>query len=164
VLTAAHCAEDYKNNSDGLKVLFGRDDLTQPSPGQELALAPGGVKVHPEWGRHCSTFAPILWRGGTVCDYDVALLQLAQPTNQTFIDLPQSGVSGQVQGTVLGWGMNAFGNIDYKLKSASMTIQPDLGCEIYTRFVAEHMICTGSFLADLWCRRPVLARETVVDL
>lgn len=134
VLTAAHCLVRIKDNPEILYVVLGLLDLAE-KPNERLNVQQ--ILIHPNYNRNTS-------------DFDVALLRLAQPSQQKTIAMIPSGDPGKLAapGTmaiVIGWGaLQAGGGRSQKLMKVEVPIMSNAEANIpYQGRVTENMIAAG---------------------
>lgn len=137
VLTAAHCvvSEGTPTSTSALRIMLGRTRLSATG-GEDIAVT--RILVHPAYDAAAST-------------YDVALIELSEPSGQTPVRLGASGQanlwSGGQPAVVTGWGTTSSRGDTYPddLLQAVVPIRSDAECGqmLGSPFQAATMMCAG---------------------
>ena len=135
VLTAAHCAVNYRTQPSVLHVVSGRVDL-RTATGTEVPVSE--VIIHPAFDRAARR-------------NDFALLRLPSPLSAPVAPLMSSDVeptyNGSTTGMVVGWGsITPDGNtaVDQQ-RSATVPVFADTTCTGFIgTFLADNQVCAGA--------------------
>ena len=133
VLTAAHCVPQPGTSSADLEVATGLHNLASDTPAERIGVK--SIIVHPSYN-------------ATTYDFDIALLQLNQPSTQSVMRLYNgaSGLTG-ANATVIGWGSLSFGgSYPDALMQVDVPIVSNTVCnneESYDGGVTDNMLCAG---------------------
>ncbi len=135
VLTAAHCAVNYRSQPSVLHVVSGRLDL-RTTTGVEIPVAE--VILHPAFDRSARR-------------NDLALLRLPTPLAAPVASLMspdlEPAYDGTTTGLVVGWGsITPDGNTAvFSQRSASVPVFGDEHCQgVISSFIADNQICAGA--------------------
>ena len=138
VLTAAHCAISNGRVLDAgaYTVIVGRDDVNDASTGRAI----GVVKVTPH---------PDYYARNAAAGNDLAVLELAEPVNQTPATMVAPGYySSTAPAAAVGWGRTEQGTSSDALKAAVLWLYQDgicLASGAYgTEFDGRIMLCAGT--------------------
>lgn len=139
VLTAAHCARQFKWTPGALSVVFGKSDLRSKKGGIKVKVKK--VWVHPgyKYTEH---------EKFTSERNDVAVLTLAR--NVKIKPAKVGPVPNGGKGYVLGWGgVSKFNPTNSKLRKAHVPLVPFAACQsAYGQAVDGGMLCAGDRKAD----------------
>jgi secreted trypsin-like serine protease len=138
VLTAAHCARQFKYVPTTLKVTFGRSDVRKKKGGTTVGIRK--VWIHP--GYHLTDF-----NGEDVEHNDVAVLTLAKKVKIKPVRF--GSISGRT-GTILGWGSTSEANLtNTRLRRVDVPLVTFGDCQrAYGKAIDGGMFCAGSTRAD----------------
>lgn len=132
VVTAAHCVEF--ETTFRFEVIIGRRNL-QHENGERLAVQ--RIVMHPDYHP-------------TTSESDLALLQLAQPSTQVWLPLPDEFLPllAGTPGTILGWGKTDPMQVDSPetLQQAEVPLVDRATCNLpisYNGAISANMLCAG---------------------
>jgi secreted trypsin-like serine protease len=138
VLTAAHCARQFKYVPEALKVTFGRSDVRKKKGGTTVGIRK--VWIHP--GYHVTDF-----NGEDVEHNDLAVLTL---TKKVKIKPVKFGSISGWTGTILGWGSTSEVDVtNTRLRRVNVPLIKSGDCQkAYGKALDGGMFCAGSSKAD----------------
>ncbi|GAB3674114.1 serine protease [Actinocorallia lasiicapitis] len=141
VLTAAHCARQFKYIPGSLSVTFGRSDLAKKKGGTTVKVKK--VWIHPKYRQTD-------FNGIDVEHNDVAVLTLTKKVKIKPVEL---GDLTGAKAYVLGWGETRKLKVtDVRLRKAHVPLVPAEDCrKAYGGSLDDGMTCAGSPKADT-CR------------
>jgi secreted trypsin-like serine protease len=135
VVTAAHCAKDFKNKPEEVFVVAGRDDKKDTTEGVMVPVK--SVWVHPKYT-------------DALVGFDVAVLSLGKRITK-YAPLPIASSKDElayakgVEATILGWGRTASGGPSSQyLLEAKVPIYDDADCkQSFSKYNPAYMTCAG---------------------
>lgn len=138
VLTAAHCVEGQSGPGNGMEVLIGASDFTNPSDGKRVAVK--YIYAHAEYNMPVDV------------NNDMALLELVEAVDLPSIKvISKSEANKLVSGTMLtvtGWGNVLTDGVENpdNLMQVSLPLVSNETCnlpESYNGDITDNMICAG---------------------
>jgi len=145
VLTAAHCLWDYDAPlpASDVAILTGSADLMA---GTRIPAA--NVHVHEKYD-------PV------TMEFDVALIELAEPSDQPTVALPWQAAPQSQAATVIGWGMTEDGSYPRYLLETQIEVVDNDACNAgIKRFYADDVLATLRNIAP----RVRLREEAIADV
>jgi trypsin len=137
VVTAAHCANSFKDTPEDVFVVAGRDDKKDTAAGISVQVRSKGIWVHPKYSDALS-------------GHDVAVLTLSKPLTG-YAPLPlattEDGASyaAGTKARILGWGRTSSGGPSSQyLLEAEVPMVSDSSCaQSFSKFNPNYMVCAG---------------------